>query len=76
MRLAAMLLLLEGWTVVEGSSHPPCSDPSCTKEPADSKVFQVGGRLALLRRQPWRRTATAGGGGISGSGSGGGGGGE
>jgi hypothetical protein len=38
MRLALGLLLLEGCA---GSSHPPCNDPSCTKEPADSKVFQV-----------------------------------
>lgn len=39
LKITAAALLLATW--VEASSHPPCHDPSCTKEPADSKVFQL-----------------------------------
>ena len=39
LRLSATLVLLGG--MVDASSHPPCHDPSCTKEPPDSKVFQL-----------------------------------
>ena len=39
LRLSATLVLLGA--MADASSHPPCHDPSCTKEPADSKVFQL-----------------------------------
>ena len=38
---AAALLLTYTLPRAGASSPPPCHDPECTKEPADSKVFQL-----------------------------------